>query len=214
MGLLGWAVKKGANQIKREIVKQKVRNDIKKSDAKFEQERQRLNEADAIAPDDPAAAIAIYEDVIKSADWNTLGFKLKLAKLYQMNGQGDKSWSLLNQLYMNTLGDVYKTDVDKIRYAQFDQLESEGKYKDAIQMLMLYTYSKCVTYSGEVCNYSKTSFINKAKFSARHLSISNGQLSQLADDLGAVFENNPSERAVVQCCRDFMEKNSLIKSGH
>ena len=81
--------------------------------------------------------INVYERILPTAHFNASNHKLSLASMYLEAGENNKAWGYLNRLYQDAMKSPhFAADAPKIRKLQFSVLKADGKYAQAIEMLL------------------------------------------------------------------------------
>lgn len=89
------------------------------------------------------ALIKAYESVYIGNNlwWNTMTEEYYLARLYQKNGQFNKSWAFLNDMALRHPDCMYG-----IRLEQSNQLKREKRYYDSLENLVCAYYYLCIPH--------------------------------------------------------------------
>lgn len=156
-----------------------------------DREIKELNKADKLPLE---KRIEVYERILPSAHFNAFNQRLALSSLYLKAGQNDKAWGYLNQLYQSELAGIhFAANAPKIRKQQYAVLKADGKYAQAIEMLLC-----SFLLSG---SYGQTSINREFLPTAKKAGFSHEQTEKLLRYLDSVIGKKCNEAAFLRAVR-------------
>ena len=141
--------------------------------------------------------IKVYERILPTAHFNAFNHKLSLASMYLEAGEMDKAWGYLNRLYQDGMKSPhFAAEAPKIRKLQFSVLKAEGKYAQALEMLLC----SFVLYG----NYSQSAIKKDFLPIAKKAGLSKEQTDNLIGALDSALASKQDEGSFLRSVRSII----------